>query len=468
MNYKNPFSIFDKGLIQIRFQLIMKVRTINTVIFLAIISMLCILIIQFIWIRNTQSMQAENLTIQKKQVELNKDHFINQTISSLQNVRRIISKQTADSTDQYGAVQQLRENYFLVEISDELQLFYLETILKRDFYHNKINQDFQVGMYDCFDEKMKYSDLIQYKSQGAFQNAPKSVKIISPKLEKKLDGHYFTVYFPNVDFHYFNPAEKNFSPWTYVIFIIILILIFFIFTINVIVKQKRLSEIKNDFINNMTHELKTPISTIGLSAEMLMRPGNLDDTNKIQRYASIIYKENKRLENQVEKVLNVAKLDKEQIVLKNEKIDLQEILKDIKENFEFNQEIRGGKIKLNYEAENSKITGDLVHITNVLFNLIDNAAKYCDNQPHIEISTKSDNKYVSVTIIDNGIGIAKENLSHIFDKFYRVPTGNLHNVKGFGLGLYYVKLIMDAHQGKIDVNSTTNKGTTFTCYFPIT
>jgi two-component system phosphate regulon sensor histidine kinase PhoR len=445
----------------------MKVRTINTVILFAIISMICILVIQIIWIRNTQLMQKENVEIQQKQVELNKNHFISQTISSLQNTRRIISKQTADSTDQYGAVQQLSENYFLVEISDELQLFYLETILKREFYHNKINQDFQVGMYDCFVEKMLYSDLIQYKDQGAFQNAPKSVKVTSPKLTKKLDGHYFTVYFPNTKFDTLKSLDANFSPWIYVLLIAILILVFFIFTINVIVKQKRLSEIKNDFINNMTHELKTPISTIGLSSEMLMRPDNLTDVNKIQRYASIIYKENKRLENQVEKVLNVAKLDREQVVLKTETIDIHEILKDVKENFEFSQEINGGKIKLNAEAENHFISGDLVHITNVFFNLIDNATKYCEKEPEISIKTRSDKKYLVVEITDNGIGISKENLLPIFEKFYRVPTGNLHNVKGFGLGLYYVKIIIEAHKGKIEVASTPNIGTTFSCYLPI-
>jgi two-component system phosphate regulon sensor histidine kinase PhoR len=412
-------------------------------------------------------MQRENVEIQKKQVELNKNHFISQTISSLQNTRRIISKQTADSTDQYGAVQQLSENYFLVEISDELQLFYLETILKREFYQNKINQDFQVGMYDCFVEKMLYSDLIQYKEQGAFQNAPKSIKVSSPKLNKKLDGHFFTVYFPNTNFDAINPKDISFSPWIYVILIAILILVFFIFTINVIVKQKRLSEIKNDFINNMTHELKTPISTIGLSSEMLMRPDNLTDVNKIQRYASIIYKENKRLENQVEKVLNVAKLDREQVVLKNETIDIHEILKDVKENFEFSQEINGGKIKLVSEADNHIINGDMVHITNVFFNLIDNATKYCENEPEIAIKTKSDKKYLVVEITDNGIGISKENLQHIFEKFYRVPTGNLHDVKGFGLGLYYVKLIIEAHKGKIEVSSAPNAGTTFSCYLPI-
>ncbi len=445
----------------------MKVRTINTVIILAIISMISILIIQLSWIRKTQSMQEENLAIQKKQVELNKDHFTNQTLSSLQNVRRIISKQTADSTDQYGAVQQIRDNYFLVEISEELQLFYLETILKREFYHNKINFDFQVGMYDCFSEKMVYSDLILYKNQGAFQNAPKSVKIVSPPLGKKMDGHYFTIFFPNTDFKPIIFSSNSFSPWIYVVVIALLILVFFLFTINVIMKQKRLSEVKNDFINNMTHELKTPISTIGLSAEMLMRPDSSEDPQKIQRYATIIYKENKRLENQVEKVLNVAKLDKEQIVLKLENLDIHEILKDIKENFEFSQEFRGGKIQLNLLAENTAIRGDLVHVTNVLYNLIENASKYCEKEPLIVIRTKTDKKNFLIEIEDNGIGIQKENIDHIFEKFYRVPTGNLHNVKGFGLGLFYVKLILEAHNGKIEVQSNLSSGTTFTCFFPL-
>jgi len=443
----------------------MKVRTINTVILLAIISMICILIIQFIWIRNTQIMQQENIAIQKKQVELNKAHFINQTKSSLQNTRRIISKQTADSTDQYGAVQQLNENYFLVEISDELQLYYLETILKREFYQNKINQDFQVGMYDCFAEKMIYSDLIEYKNQGAFQNSKKSTT--SPKLLKKLDGHFFTVYFPNTKFHAINSVDTSFSPWIYVILIAVLILVFFLFSINVIVKQKRLSEVKNDFINNMTHELKTPISTIGLSAEVLMRPNSSQDKDKIQRYASIIYRENKRLENQVERVLNIAKLDKEQIVLKIEGFDFHDLLKDIKENFDFEEEIQKGKIELKLEASNSCINGDIIHITNVLHNLIDNAIKYCENKPLIRIRTYDETNFLCIEISDNGIGISKENMKQIFEKFYRVPTGNVHNVKGFGLGLYYVKLIIEAHKGKIEVASNIHSGTTFTCMFSI-
>jgi two-component system phosphate regulon sensor histidine kinase PhoR len=216
----------------------------------------------------------------------------------------------------------------------------------------------------------------------------------------------------------------------------------------------------------MTHELKTPISTIGLSSEMLLRTDFRDDPEKIKRYAGIIYKENKRLENQVERVLNVAKLDKEHLTLSKEKLDLHELLEEAKENFEFNQLEQGGKIELELSANSGEIIADPVHITNVVYNLLDNAVKYCDKTPKVVLRTREDKKGLVFEISDNGIGIRREDQKMIFDRFYRVPTGNLHNVKGFGLGLYYVKLIVDEHGGKLDVKSSPGKGTTFTLWLP--
>jgi two-component system phosphate regulon sensor histidine kinase PhoR len=225
--------------------------------------------------------------------------------------------------------------------------------------------------------------------------------------------------------------------------------------------------VKTDFINNMTHELKTPISTIGLSSEMLMRTDFANDPEKLQRYASIIYKENKRLENQVERVLNVAKLDQEELILSVDKMDLHELLEEVKDNFMFNQLEQGGSISLQLEANTSEIIADPVHITNVIYNLLDNAIKYCTTKPEITIQTRSIKNGVQLEFTDNGIGMKREDLKMIFDKFYRVPTGNLHDVKGFGLGLFYVKLIIDEHKGKIDVKSTPGKGTTFTIWLPL-
>jgi two-component system phosphate regulon sensor histidine kinase PhoR len=216
----------------------------------------------------------------------------------------------------------------------------------------------------------------------------------------------------------------------------------------------------------MTHELKTPISTIGLSSEMLLRSDLSNDPEKLKRYAGIIFKENKRLENQVERVLNVAKLDNEHLVLQKEKMDLHALLKDAKDNFMFNQLEQDGSIHLSLAAENAEIFADPVHITNVVYNLLDNAIKYCDKTPEIRVATRNERNGVILEFTDNGIGIKREDLKMIFDKFYRVPTGNIHNVKGFGLGLFYVKLIIDAHGGKIDVKSSLEKGTTFTIWLP--
>jgi two-component system phosphate regulon sensor histidine kinase PhoR len=199
---------------------------------------------------------------------------------------------------------------------------------------------------------------------------------------------------------------------------------------------------------------------------MLLRSDFSNDPEKIQRYASIIYKENKRLENQVERVLNVAKLDTKPLVLKKEAIQLDSLLNEIKENFMFNQLEKEGNIDLNLIAEKHVIFADQIHFTNVIYNLIDNAIKYCDKAPQILISTKTIDNQLQLSFSDNGIGIKKEDLKLIFDKFYRVPTGNLHNVKGFGLGLFYVKLIIDAHNGKIVCESSKISGTTFTITIP--
>jgi two-component system phosphate regulon sensor histidine kinase PhoR len=218
----------------------------------------------------------------------------------------------------------------------------------------------------------------------------------------------------------------------------------------------------------MTHELKTPISTISLSSEMLLRM-DLDEENqeKIRKYAGIIFKENKRLENQVERVLNVAKLDKDKVTLDKEPFNVHELLFEVKDNFEFNQTEIGGVIELQCEAEHFEIQADPVHLTNVIYNLLDNAIKYCDGKAKIHILTKNEKSGLIIEVSDNGIGIKKENLKMIFDKFYRVPTGNVHDVKGFGLGLYYVKLMIEAHDGTIEVKSTPGKGTTFILTLPL-
>jgi two-component system phosphate regulon sensor histidine kinase PhoR len=442
-------------------------RTINAVVLLGVLSLASILIVQLVWVRKTLEMQEKNIAIQEKEDSLNLKSFSENTIIALKSVLDEIQRTSKDSLDTYGTVRQVNNNQFTVDLSEQLQPFYLETLLKKEFYNQNVHQDFIYGIYDCFVDTILLSNLVHYSKEKAYvttRNKPPGISTESLNLKK--DGHYFTVFFPYFTAKSIEPAVFI-SPWIYISIIILLVLVFFGYSLAIIIRQKRLSEVKTDFINNMTHELKTPISTISLSSEMLMRIDLNEDPEKIRKYAGIIYKENKRLENQVERVLNVAKLDKDKVILNKENFDVHELLAEVKENFEFNQLNQGGKIEMNCVAENYKIQADPVHLTNVIYNLLDNAVKYCTSIPEIKLSTKNEKNQLVIEITDNGIGMKREDLKLIFDKFYRVPTGNIHNVKGFGLGLYYVKLIIEAHVGKIDVKSSPNKGTSFTIYLPI-
>ena len=438
------------------------------VVLLGVIALASILVVQVVWVKQTISAQETNIAIQEKEDSLDLKHFTELVHIGLRNVLEDISTVQSDSSDLYGAVKQVSSNYYTVDINEELHPFYLETLLKREFYKQNIHRDFQYGIYDCFTDSIVFGNLITFSKDSLYAPVSDTISgITSEKLSWKKDGHYFTVYFPGVGTEKSELNGASFSPWWYGFAIVIFVLLFFGYAISVIMRQKRLSEIKTDFINNMTHELKTPISTIGLSSEMLMRGDFLNDPDKIQRYASVIYKENKRLQNQVEQVLKVAKLEKDKLVLNKEILDIHEMLEEVKDNFEFNQLVHDGTIILELNAEQYNVSADPVHIGNVFYNLLDNAVKYCKNKPKISIKTYNEKGMFVLEIADNGIGMKKDDLKLIFDKFYRVPTGNLHDVKGFGLGLYYVNLIVQEHGGTINVKSNLDKGTIFRIALPL-
>lgn len=443
-------------------------RTINAVIITGVLSILGILFIQVFWIKGTIKAQNRAITIQERQDSLNVKQFEEQVRVALRNVVEHISTHHADSSDLYGAVKQKSSNYFLVDINEDLHPYYLEQLLKRTFYEHSISQDFQYGIYDCYNDNIIYGNLIKYTRDSLYAPISDSIAgITSPKLQWKKDGHYFTVFFPSASGQ---PTEEilrqDSSQWLYLLIIVCLILVFFGFTLSVIIRQKRISEVKTDFINNMTHELKTPISTIGLSSETLLKEDFGNDPERLKRYAGIIYKENKRLETQVERVLSIAKLNKNELSLKLEKVAVHEMLEEAADSFRFNQMSEGGAINLKLKATTDVLKGDQVHLMNIFFNLIDNAVKYAVESPVINIETINHKKGIIINIEDKGIGIKKEYLKQIFEKFYRVPTGNVHNVKGFGLGLYYVKTIVEAHSGTINVRSELEKGTLFSIWLP--
>lgn len=223
---------------------------------------------------------------------------------------------------------------------------------------------------------------------------------------------------------------------------------------------------KNDFINNMTHEFKTPLATISLAVDSINNPVILNNPDKVKRFANIIKQENTRMNGQVEKVLQMAIIDKNDFNLNFTNIDLHDIIEKAVDNIILQIEKKEGEIHTNLKATNHFISGDQTHISNIIYNLLDNANKYSNEKPEIVITTQDVPDGIEIIVKDNGIGISKEAKKHIFDKFYRVHTGNLHDVKGFGLGLSYVKTMTQAHNGKIDVVSELGKGSSFIIVLP--
>lgn len=251
------------------------------------------------------------------------------------------------------------------------------------------------------------------------------------------------------------------------IFFTIVIILAFGVTVAALIRQKKMSEIKNDFINNMTHEFKTPLATISLAVDALRNEKVIQDRSKMDYFSGIIKEENKRMNKHVETILQAAVMDRQELQLAKRPVHVHELLDEMIGDYALRLQEKQGKVELQLNARRDLVEADPVHFRNLFSNLIDNAVKYSNDNLELRITTHSTNKNLVVRIEDNGIGMSKETVRRIFEKFYRAHTGNIHNVKGFGLGLSYVKTIVDAHHGKVKVDSTLGRGSIFTLEFPL-
>lgn len=275
---------------------------------------------------------------------------------------------------------------------------------------------------------------------------------------------YLGVYFP------FKGTKTLLEMSTWLIFsaIFLIMMIFtFSYTIFNIIKQKKISEIRDDFINNITHEFKTPIATISLAAEVIKDKSENIPGDKIRKYAGIIYEENKRMRIQVDRILNLASMDNTKHDLDLKTVDMHDLIKTNVENLCLEHYDKQVHLSYDMKAEVSSIKVDPLHMTNIIVNLLSNAIKYSLAEPEIKLASRTENNFFVFSVEDKGVGIPKNNLKHIFDKFYRIPSGNIHNVKGSGLGLYYVKTMVEAHKGFVKVFSEPEKGTKFEVYIPM-
>lgn len=417
-------------------------KTIIVTVLLAVISLVIIIAGQVFWVRKAYHLQEKQ--------------FNERVFQALSNVVETVQVLNKDSVAP-DPVSRVLDNYFVAYVNDTPQPYLLENLIKSEFEKSDLIEDFEYGIYDCF------SDSIVYGSKVSFEPGARSepAKLIHELPKMQLDGHYFSVLFPNKT----RFIIKQLDFWMYSSIVILLIIIFFSYTVFVMLRQKKLSDIRTDFVNNMTHELKTPISTIGLSAEALSSPNIADDPSRMRQYVDIIKSENGRLKNLVERVLQTASLTPKKVTLKNEIIDLHEVLQKAISTFELRAQERDGEVKSDLKAASCVVKGDLIHITNVIYNLLDNAIKYSEEEPHIEVTTHNEDNKLVLRVRDNGVGISRHHQRQIFDKFYRIPTGNLHSVRGYGLGLFYVKTIMKAHRATIHVESQPGKGSTFILKF---
>lgn len=344
-------------------------------------------------------------------------------------------------------------------INNRVSYKQLDTLIANNLRNRGIETEYTFGVYDAKSNELVMSNSPEYKDD-LVKSDFRSKLFKSDVVDQQ---NYLMLYFPNQGYYIFKKVLISLSASLLLILIIVLCFWYAIYTIK---RQKQISEIKNDFINNMTHEFKTPISTVSLACEALSDREIKKNEKFIDRYIGIINDENRRLGTQVEKVLQMATLDKKDFKLKLEKLDLHKIIDNAIQNINLQVEKRGGDIKKVLDADRKDVMADELHLTNIIYNLLDNANKYSKDKPDITISTENTDRGIKVKVRDKGIGMSKEVMNKIFDKFYRVPTGNLHDVKGFGLGLAYVKTMLEALGGSIDVSSSMHKGSEFEIYLP--
>ncbi len=381
----------------------------------------------------------------------NKEKQFAQTVTiALRNVATKIYQFNHSMPSTPNPVRQLSSNYFVVDVNSELDANILEHYLRAEFAKYNILTDFEYGIYNCETDVMEYGNYL-------FNNGSVKQDAISADLPKYSGyNYYFGVNFPLLD----NTIAGEMTIWFFLVGILAISVIFFAYSIFVILKQKKLSELQRDFINNMTHEFKTPIASINIAADVISNPESMNEPSRILTYGSVIKQEVVRLNDQVDKVLQIARIEKSGIHLRLEILDLYSVINKVAENFLANHETKV-KITTDLPNEDVYVEADRNHLTNIFYNLLDNAVKYSGDSPVILIKTTIKRNKVFVQVSDNGPGITRAHQKRVFQKFYRVPTANVHDVKGFGLGLFYVKSICDAHHWKISLDPSPAVGTTF-------
>lgn len=416
----------------------MKGKTLKYIIILATVSISGIFLLQFTFLRSSYSYSDKQ--------------FQESVTVALKEVAWQILVETGKTAiyDSIAPVEVIDNKSYLVNIGTTFDKDMLKKHLLEELKKHEVYTGFEFAIFDPVSEQMEDGILVtsDHREEKSFYVFPVNEDY----------QYYFSVHFPDRTSFF----SAQLSIWYFSTALLLIVVIFFGYTLGVIIRQRQLSEVQKNFINNLTHELKTPISSIALSASVINDKSILDNPKRLFDYARIIQEQNNRLARNVEKVLNLASLEKNRIKLTLEGTHINDFIVETADHFRQSDPGSKAKIHLVTDKTNPLISADKFHLSNLIINILENAVKYCEKEPEIRIETKTNKKHLEVSFTDNGIGIPKEYRKKIFTKFYRVPTGNVHNVKGFGLGLDYVLKIVRAHGWKIKVNENPGGGSIFT------
>nr|WP_255672636.1 HAMP domain-containing sensor histidine kinase [Flavobacterium sp. EDS] len=404
--------------------------------FIAIIG---ILVVQLLWTK-------EAFTLEQKKLN-QKTHL------ALLEVAKKLHESNSNELPAQSPIQKISNDYYVVNIENDFEPDILEFYLKSEFKKMNITTDFEYAMYNCQSNEMIYGDYISLskKSKGKQSvHFPKHKDLV----------YYFAVRFPNETSYIFSSMRF----WLVLSIMLIIILLIYIYSIFMLLQQKKYSELQRDFINNMTHEFKTPLASILIASNYLIKQNPIKEDKKLEKYTEIIINQSGKLNNHIEKILSIAKSDYTPLELELKNISIIPPIEETIENIKL--KYPDTDIKIESDSANYTIITDVFHFTNIVYNLLDNAIKYCDTKPEIIIRLTTENQLLKIAFIDNGIGIANKNISFIFDKFYRIPNEKSTQSNGFGLGLYYVKKICNLHQWKINATNNPKKGITITISIP--
>lgn len=419
----------------------MKNATIRLVFVLALLSAAGIIATQVFWVKRAYDLEEKEVNLK-----------IN---NALREVSFDISKLHKTQMQVYDIVDRVRPDYYLVQLSDNINADVLGHLLQAEFEKVNLVTDFQYGVYDCMADSIVS---IHYVHMSGSNESFAPIDSFPPL---KKGNYYFGVYFP----HRNSYIALQLSVWSYSTVVLLCILGFLAYVVFVILKQKRLSEVQKDFVNNMTHEFKTPLTSIQLAAEVLSKPEIINQPQRLLNYATIIDNEATQLAQQVERVLQMTNTNKGALQFHKSKVCLQDIVKEVATKFDSQFHKRNAILRLNLPDQPVFLTGDSLHLRNAISNLVDNALKYSKERLRVDVQLTELSDTVEIAVVDNGIGIDEEHQKMLFKKFYRVPTGNIHDVKGFGLGLNYVRIIARAHNGEVYCSSKLGKGSKFYIVF---